>query len=131
MFTQNQFGKISHTLGIDIYHCRNSKHKKDKFLPEEFYRNYYNYGQVKDEIIEPEWITELSDYLDKWTQSGLLYFQVNEKGIELFRKQFKEEITNTYIPLSRSKQKYQDYLKADLGISFAEFLGIKRKANRF
>ena len=126
-FTEKQFDKIGHTLGVNTYHSRNSKSKKDKILPDKFYRNYYNYGQVKDENKEPEWVTELSDYIDKWTQSGLLYFQVSEKGIELFRKQFKEEITDTYIPLSKSKQRYQDFLDADLGISFSEFIGIKRK----
>jgi hypothetical protein len=125
-FTEEQFDKIGHTLGINIYHCLKSKSKKDKILPDKFYRNYYNYGQTKDEIQEPEWITELSDYIDKWTQSGLLYFQVSDKGIVLFKQQFKEEITDTYTPLSKSKQRYQDYMDADLGISFSEFIGIKK-----
>lgn len=126
-FTEIQFDKIGHTLGINIYHCKHSCQKKDKFLPDEFYRNYYNYGRNKDENFEPEWITEISEFIDKWQESGLLYFQINEKGIEIFRKQFKEEITDTYVPLSKSKQRYQDYLHSDTGETFAEYLGIKRK----
>ena len=128
-YTIIQFDKIGHTLGINVHHAYSSKSKKDKILPDKFYRNYYNYGRVKDESNEPEWVAELSDYIDKWTQSGNLYFQINEKGINLFRKQFKEEITDTYIPLSRSKQKYQDFIDADLGIPFSEFIGIKPKSS--
>lgn len=124
-FTENQLDKIGHTLGINVYHCRLSKQKKDKCLPDKFYRNYYNYGQEKDIIEEPEWISELSEFIDKWKQHGLLFFQINEKGIELFRKQFKEDITDTYVPLSRSKQRYQDFLSADTGQTYAEFIGIK------
>jgi len=127
-YSEEQFDKIGHTLGINVYHCRHSKLKKDKVLPDEFYRNYYNYGSVGEYETEPNWITELSDNIDKWVQTKLLYFQVSEKGIDLFKRQFKEEITDTYIPLSRSKQRYQDFLAANIGVNFSEFLGIKKKA---
>ena len=94
-FTKEQFYKVGHTLGINPYHCLHSKSKKDKELPNKFYRNYYNYGQVRDECQEPKFVAELSEYIDKWnTSSGLLYFQINKKVIELFKKQLKEELTD-------------------------------------
>jgi ABC-type amino acid transport substrate-binding protein len=85
-FTEDELDKIGHTLGINVYHARLSKNKKDKILPDEFYRNYYNYGRVSKEDIEPEWITNLNEFIDKWIQSGLYYFCVNEKGINNFKE---------------------------------------------
>jgi hypothetical protein len=123
-FTDFQLSKISHTLGINIEYCINSTQKKDKYLPDEFYRNYYNYGRVSDNFRLPRWIKELSQYIDTWIQSKLYYFQVNKKGIELFRKQFKELVTDTYTPLSKSKQRYQDYLHSECSETFSEYLGI-------
>lgn len=91
-FTEEEFDKIGHTLGINVYHALNSKRKEDKILPDEFYRNYYNYGSFSKDNIEPELVTNLNEFIDKWVQFGLYYFCVNERGIENFRKQFKEEI---------------------------------------
>lgn len=42
--TDNEFSKIGHALGINTYHVEMSTNKKDKFLPEEFYRNRYCVG---------------------------------------------------------------------------------------
>lgn len=123
-FTDFQLSKISHTLGINIEHCINSMHSKDKYLPNEFYRNYYNYGRISDDFVIPEWIASLSQYIDTWEQSGLYYFRVNKLGIELFRKQFKELVTNNYVSLSKSKQRYQDYLYLETCESFSDYLGI-------
>jgi hypothetical protein len=125
-FNEEELSKIGHTLGINVYHAKLSKRKEDKILLDEFYRNYYNYGRVGEEDKEPEWITNLGEFIDKWTQSGLYYFCINELGIKIFREQFKKDITDKYIPLSRSKQRYQDYLHADLGCSFSQYLGIKK-----
>lgn len=101
VFNENQFDKVGHALGINLCHCKKSKFKKDKLLPEEFYRNYYCYGRPGDE--EPEWMQGIEDFINKWEQFGSLYFQVNEKGIKLFRSQFKAEITDTYVPVRKSK----------------------------
>ena len=120
-FTEKEFNKVGHTLGINIYHSLRSKQKRDKILPVEFYRNYYNYGRVSENHKEPDWINGLSEFIEKWETSGLYYFCINDKGIEQFRKQFKEEITDKYVPLSRKKQRYQDYLECDTCDSFAEF----------
>lgn len=125
-FTKEEFDKIGHTLGIKIYYATHSEYKEDKTLPTKFFRNYYNYGRVGDGIDTEGWILNISDYINTWTQSGLLYFQINDLGIEAFRNQFKEEITDKYVPMTRSKQRYRDFLRADTGQTFAEYLGIKR-----
>ena len=43
--TEKEFNIIGHSLGINVYHARNSKKKKDKKLPKEYYRNYYQAGE--------------------------------------------------------------------------------------
>lgn len=120
------FDKIGHTLGINIYHKKQCKLLKDKLLPNEFYRNYYCYGRVSDNKDIPQWILQIDKYIDKWNQSGCLYFQINDKGVELFKDQYQIEIIDTHVELSRSKQRYQEFLNADLGITFSEYLGISK-----
>ena len=125
-FAEYEFEVIGHALGINVYYSIRSNDKKSKTLPVDFYRNYYCYGNEKSGDKRPEWMVNIADYIEEWKQNESLYFKINELGIELFRKQFKEEITDKFVPLSRSKQRYQSFLRADTGQTFAEFLNIKR-----
>ena len=47
-----------------------------------------------------------------------------EKGIEAFKTYFIENVTNKFVPPSKSTQKYLDYLHSD-GWTFHEYLGIE------
>lgn len=121
-YTEEQFDKIGHALGIKVYNAKVSEYKKDKYLPETFYRNHYNYGI--EGAKKPDFLIGLDNYVDYWDQFGCEYFQINDKGIELFRKQFYEEITSKFKPISKSKERYQQFILSEYEGSFAEYLGI-------
>jgi DNA-binding PadR family transcriptional regulator len=118
--TVSQIDIIAHTLGVNFYHAKLSKRLEDKILPGEFYRNWYNYGTFTEDMIKLEDIGIIESYHRRDNE----YFYVTEKGIKEFRRIFKEEVTDKYVPTSASQQRYQTFL--NLGISFAEYLGIKR-----
>jgi hypothetical protein len=118
--TTEQFDIIGHTLGINCYHARLSTRMKDKYLPDEFYRNYYNYGLLS---VEFQKMINLG-YIKLYQRYDMNYFHVTEKGIQLFRDKFITEITSVFIPPSKSKQKYQEYIDSDYGGSFSDYLGI-------
>ena len=118
-----EFDIIGHSLGINTYHAKLSKYKKDKELPCDFYRNYYCAGKKGGVFVELESLAA-DGYMDKWEKFDNIYFSVTDKGILEFRKQFKIKITDTFKPPSIGKQKYLDYLHDDGEYSFAEFLGI-------
>ena len=50
MYNFNDLRTISHSLGIDLFKAVISSKLKDKKLPKEFYRNYYNASQKQAEI---------------------------------------------------------------------------------
>jgi hypothetical protein len=120
------FKTIGHALGIDVYSAFVSQRKKDKYLPLEFYRNYYCYGYINDNTqLERRFqIMKSFNLIKTWDQHGCRYFCITEKGIELFKQRFKKEITDKYIPSSKSKERYLEYLHCDGYDSFADFLGI-------
>lgn len=122
-----EWDKIAHTLGINLYNAIHSTSHEDKYLPSEFYRNHYNYGQANDEREDPEFIKNIEPYIKKWTQYDLKYFCINDEGISAFRKYFKQEVTDKFVPLPKrkqnSKQRYSDYLHvADCYESFKHYL---------
>ncbi len=54
--TLKQLSLLSHSLGIDLFQAVVSLKKKDKQLPEQFYRNYFNTSQKSFDF---EYIKEL------------------------------------------------------------------------
>jgi len=130
VFTDVQLDIIAHTLGINYYDAVNSKKEKDKHLPDNFYRNYYCAcgvgGKPEPELLE---LMKLG-YMGNYEKFSNLIFYTTDKGIEEFRTRFTKEVTNKWVPLSRSKQRYQEYREvSDCFDSFAQYLGIKSKTN--
>ncbi len=119
--TDEQFDKVGHSLGINTYHALLSTREKDKHLPDEFYRNYYCCGKSAEKVFIE---LEKKGLAKRWTQFDQTYFAITDKGIVLFRDMFAHRITSTYVPESKSKQKYEEYLDADVCDSFSEWLGI-------
>jgi len=122
---EEQFKVVGHSLGINTYHAKLSERKKDKKLPEEFYRNYYCAGEPHGNYPILESLVE-KGYMEKWVRLGNQYYSVTEEGVSEFRSQFKTQIVDTFVPPSKSKQNYLDYLHSDGCESFAEFLGIQK-----
>lgn len=122
---------IGHSLGINVYHARLSNDPKDKYLPDEFYRNYYCVGSVDNFTNEMIDLLDLG-FIEKTNRFGQLYFHITEKGIDEFRKIFQSEISAKFIPLSKAKEKYREFLRTDVVDSFADYLMIylpKREYN--
>ena len=122
-----QLDIISHSLGINLYHAKQSTRKRDKLLPYEFYRNYYCYGESSDSNIDQDFIDlEKEGLIKRWNQINNLYFCVTDIGISFFRDYFEKEVTNTYVPLSKSKETYQEYCSSDgCYRDFSNFLDIQ------
>lgn len=122
--TDSQINTIGHSIGINVYHARLSNNPKDKFLPEEFYRNYYCVGNEDAFTEEMKQLEEIG-FIEKWIHGKQLYFEVTKEGVDYFKKYFTEEITCKRKPISKSEERYNDYLDADCGENFKEFLGIE------
>ncbi len=126
--TDKQIDIVAHSLGINYYNAKVSNIKKYKFLPEEFYRNYYNYGEFTDDMKE----LEQNGFIKKFTSLNLTCFCITEKGINEFKTIFLRNVTATYVPLSKSKERYLQFLHSDSCETFAEYYGIhtpKREYN--
>lgn len=122
--SEKQIDIIGHSLGVNAYHARLSNKPKDKFLPDEFYRNYYCVGSsanFTDDMID----LEQRGFIDKWMHGKQLYFQITKEGINYFKNYFIEEITSKQKPITKSEKKYNEYLDADCGDNFSDFLGIE------
>lgn len=107
-----------------MFTMQDSNKPKDKFLPDEFYRNYYCVGSeigFTQEMIELEEI----GFIEKWMHGKQLYFEITKKGIEYFKDYFIREITCKRKHISKSSQRYNDYLDADCSENFKEYLGIE------
>lgn len=77
---------ISHSLGVDLFKAVISTKQKDKKLPKEFYRNYFNAGKTHSDI---EHISKLiSDGFMETRQEN--YYYVTDLGISKFTNQFNE-----------------------------------------
>lgn len=125
MMTDKQYKDVGHSLGINTYGAVQSDREKDRYLPEEFYRNYYCWGDAEngpsdswDELVR-------NGLADVDTQRGQIYYFVSDKGILKFRELFTERVTATFVRPSKGKTNYMDYLHDDGPYTFAEFLGIE------
>jgi hypothetical protein len=84
---------LGHSLGINVYHAKHSKKKKDKKLPKEFYRNYFCAGTEAHYEFKTLETLEQAGLMHRWNQYGQIYFGVSEKGIEVFREEFKKYVS--------------------------------------
>jgi hypothetical protein len=124
--TGKEWDLISHSLGINLYHAKRSERKKDRYLPEEFYRNYY--AAPKE---SKDFTSLLNDgIVDTWEQNDYAYYCVTEKGIRAFREHFTKEVTLTYKKPNKSRETFLDYLAADCGQNFSDFLGIVKPTSK-
>jgi hypothetical protein len=85
LYTKEELSKISHSLGIDIFRASMSHKRKDKTLPKEFYRNYFqiNSDDVLDNLV-------LNNYAEKYSHLGLNCYHITDLGIDKFRKEFND-----------------------------------------
>ncbi len=104
--SKTEMNRIAHSLGINLFHAFISHKKKDKTLPKEFYRNYYQCESdaTLDNLVE-------KGYAVKENRMGLQYYFITEEGIEIFRKEFQELVN--YKP---AKERGESYLKKRIGI---------------
>lgn len=80
---------IGHSLGINVYHAKLSKKKKDKKLPKEFYRNYFCTNENSSDFSLLTSLVKV-ELMYSWKQYDNIYFGVSEEGVELFRDEFKK-----------------------------------------
>ena len=71
--THPQLKIISHSLGIDIILAKESDNEKYKFLPDEFYRNYYCVGKSLNMTDDMKFLEGLG-FIEKWINGEQLYF---------------------------------------------------------
>lgn len=120
--TENQWNLIAHSIGVDVPHAKRSLRKKEKFLPDEFYRNHFCSGKNTHEEFEAlekfGLVKKVKQWDDQW------FYFVTDEGQKEFRKYFEREVTMHYVPLTKAKEKYQDYLNSDGWYSFADYLQI-------
>ena len=84
--TLKQLLLISHSIGIDMFNAVMSDKLKDKTLPVEFYRNYFNTSKNSSDYVE---ISKLVD-LGIMRSRNPDYYHVTESGLEKFKNQFSE-----------------------------------------
>lgn len=120
-YSPTEFHLISHALGINFYHSLMSENKKDKELPKEFYRNYYQ------SISHPDWERLVEKkFAVKEERMNQLYYFVTDLGMRKFRREFKTLITDNYVPV---KERNLEYLKdrIDLYIKYHAFYTFDHK----
>ena len=87
--THQEFTILGHCLGIHPYSAKLSRKKKDKKLPEEFYRNYFCAGEKHSDL--PILLTlQNKGFVEQ--REGTWYFHVTELGEFKFRQEFKKYI---------------------------------------
>lgn len=120
-YSPAEFHLISHALGINFYHSLMSENKKDKQLPKEFYRNYF---QTES---HPDWDRLVENkFAVKEKRMNLNYYFVTDLGIKKFRREFKTLITDNYTPV---KERGLEYLKdrIDLYIKYHAYYTFDHK----
>lgn len=100
-YNKEELKKIAHSLGIRLFESVMSHNKKDKQLPNEFYRNYYQSetDNTFEKLIE-------KGFAVKDKRLNLNYYFITDLGIEKFRTEFAELVN--YKP---KKERDLNYLK--------------------
>jgi hypothetical protein len=120
--SSKQIDLIAHSIGINIRYALNSFRLKDKTLPEEFNRNYFCAG--KSLHTDFEFLVSKGLVKKRKQFDGQIFYFVTNLGQTEFRKYFTRIVTDLYVPLTKSKATYQDYLYSDGCDSFTDYLGI-------
>lgn len=89
---------MSHFIGVDFFKSVMSLKRKDKILPEEFYRNYFNANKGSDSYDQ---IIELIKLGFAEYRKGTEYYHLTEKGISEYRKRY-EELVKFIRPANRN-----------------------------
>jgi len=122
--TDFQIKIISHSLGIDVIRAKESNNEKYKFLPNEFYRNYYCIGKSLNMTDDMKLLEGLG-FIEKWMNREQLYFEITKEGIDYFKYWFEKEITIKRQKTTKSKQRYNEYIDADYFDNFKDYLQIE------
>ena len=81
---------LSHSLGINLLHAKQSHKKSDKKLPKEFYRNYFCAGNEHDDLSTLKALEKMG-YMaqgQKINQGLHTLWYVTDDGIAQFSKYF-------------------------------------------
>ncbi len=95
--TEKQLQIIGHTLGINVYHAKLSKNKKDKKLPKEFYRNYFCADSERHSDYPILVELENLGFMERWLKDKMLFFGATDSGIIEFKKQFILQVADQVI----------------------------------
>lgn len=92
--TFEQIDILGTSLGVNVFHCKQSKKKKDKKLPKEFYRNRFcaNEDHTDIDIIKDLVKMGYVAIGSKINNGRDTLYYVTEEGIKEFIKLFKEYI---------------------------------------
>lgn len=85
---------LGHTLGVNVYHAKNSKLKRDKKLPKEFYRNRFCAGENHDDINTLKELVLLGYMETGFTinQGKDTFYHATDLGTEKFIEEFKKYV---------------------------------------
>lgn len=117
-YNKEEMRRIAHSLGIDLFKSVMSHNKRDKQLPNEFYRNYY-----QSELDGPfERLIE-KGFATKDRRLKLNYYFVTDLGIEKFREEFAELVN--YKP---KRERDLNYLKSRINF-YCDFYNYRFRAD--
>lgn len=85
---------IGHSLGVNIYHARLSKKKKDKKLPKEYYRNYFSAGNEQNDNYLALVRLKERGLMSSSVHMEQTYFYVTDAGKEAFKAAFEAAMLN-------------------------------------
>ena len=115
--TNQQLQILQHSLGRDEYGQR------PKISQHEDYRNYFYTGPGSRDFECCKGLVKsgcMKSSPDKWSQnSDMVYFHVTEKGVEAVNR-----FSPTPPKVSKSKQRYRQYLKSECVETFGEWLKL-------
>ncbi|MCW1922698.1 hypothetical protein OKA05_09045 [Luteolibacter arcticus] len=113
----------SEPLTSDLLHILQHSLGVDRYGQGEQYRNSFCTGPGSKDFEKCRALCDASLMIDSGPQpiaGGMHYFRVTPAGIDAVALQ-----SPAPPKLTRSKQRYRDYLRADSSLTFAEWLGIK------
>jgi len=90
---------LAHSLGINLYHAKRSKLKRDKKLPKEFYRNHFAASEGHSDypallsLSEKGYMQRSSTINTAYADS--MFFYVTEAGQQAFREAFTQAVNPT------------------------------------
>ncbi len=106
---------LQHSLGVDDYGQGRQ------------YRNHFVTGPESDDFADCRALVEMEFMKDHGPQNltgGMHTFTVTPAGVDAVA--FQSPVPPPQPKLTRSQKRYRDYVDADSGLSFSEWLGITR-----